>query len=90
MVIRDMPGQFPGSQIRAFQRDFHDSVPDGVRYPVPVTAVSAALILKTGQAILFIRGIPAIEAATADFDLSECPAHRQLGLLHQTDDGQFL
>jgi len=34
--------------------------------------------------------IPAVEIAAADLDLTECPAHRQLRLLDQPDDGQFL
>ena len=77
MFVCDMPGQFPGRQVRTFQCHLDDQTANRVRYPVPVTAGCTTLILQTIQTVLRIGGIPAIETAATDPDLPESPAHRQ-------------
>ena len=85
-----MPSQFSECQIGPVQRHFHDHAANRAWYPVPVTSRGLALIRRAIQSALLVSTVPMIKTGAAGLDLFQCPAHGQLGFLHQTDNRQFL
>lgn len=61
MGVGDVPGQFPGCQVRRLKRDVHNQFPDRIRDTIPMLAYRPALILKALQTTLLIGPIPAVE-----------------------------
>ena len=90
LPIGEAHGQFPGAQLRLFQRQLDDLVVDARRDAVPHPARRRWPIFQRLRPAFEVAIIPAVECPTRDAELVQRALGRQVRLLDGSDDLELL
>jgi hypothetical protein len=90
LLVGEVHGQFPGAQLRLFQRQLDDLVVDISRDAVPHPARRRWPIFQRLRPAFKVAVIPAVECPAGDAELVQRALGRQVRLLDDPDDLELL